>query len=46
MGLLIFLVIFSTGITEPFGLNVANAAHWFGLATGALLALVSRPGAS
>ncbi len=44
MGLLIFLVIFSTGITEPFGLNVANAAHWFGLAAGGLLALASRRG--
>jgi GlpG protein len=44
-GLLIFLVIFSTGITEPFGLNVANAAHWFGLATGGGLALLRRGGA-
>ena len=38
--LLLFLVIFSTGITEPFGLYVANGAHWIGLATGALLALL------
>ncbi len=37
--LLIFLVIFSTGITEAF-LPVANAAHWGGLVTGALLALL------
>jgi len=42
-GLLIFLVVFSTGITEPFGLHVANAAHWGGLVTGALLALLWRP---
>lgn len=35
--LLIFLVIFSTGVTEPFGLHVANAAHWVGLGSGALL---------
>ncbi len=34
-GLLIFLVIFSTGITESFGLYVANAAHWGGLLAGA-----------
>jgi GlpG protein len=39
-GLLLFLVIFSTGITEPFGLFVANAAHWAGVVTGALLALI------
>lgn len=38
--LLIFLVIFSSGITEPFGLYVANAAHWIGLISGALLAWV------
>lgn len=41
-GLLIFLVVFSTGVTEPFGLHVANAAHWGGLAAGALLAMVWR----
>jgi len=35
--LLIFLVVFSTGVTEPFGLHVANAAHWLGLITGSLL---------
>ncbi len=35
--LLIFLVLFSTGMTEPFGLHVANTAHWIGLVTGALL---------
>lgn len=38
--LLISLVVFSTGITESFGLYVANAAHWSGLISGALLALV------
>ena len=36
--LLIFLVIFSTGVTETFELFVANAAHWVGLVTGAGLA--------
>jgi GlpG protein len=44
LGLLIFLVIFSTGITEPFGLNVANAAHWGGLLVGTLAALVAGRG--
>lgn len=43
LGLLIFLVLFSTGVTEAFGLLVANAAHWSGLAAGAVLALL-RPG--
>ncbi|MFP6816323.1 MAG: rhomboid family intramembrane serine protease [Pseudomonadales bacterium] len=38
--LLFFLVLFSTGVTEGFGLFVANSAHWFGLATGAVMALV------
>jgi membrane associated rhomboid family serine protease len=42
LGLMIFLVIFSTGITEPFGLHVANAAHWGGLIAGAALGLVWR----
>lgn len=41
--LLVFLLVFSTGITEPFGLYVANAAHWAGLAAGGLLALVMPP---
>jgi len=44
IGLLIFLVIFSTGITEPFGLHVANAAHWSGLIAGAGVALVAGEG--
>ncbi|MCZ6711394.1 MAG: rhomboid family intramembrane serine protease [Gammaproteobacteria bacterium] len=38
--LLFFLVLFSTGVTEGFGLFVANSAHWFGLVTGAAMALV------
>jgi GlpG protein len=37
--LLFFLVLFSTGITEGFGLFVANSAHWFGLLAGAATAL-------
>lgn len=42
IALLIFLVVFTTGITEPFGLFVANAAHWSGLAGGAVLAALWR----
>ncbi|MFV2089743.1 MAG: rhomboid family intramembrane serine protease [Pseudomonadales bacterium] len=38
--LLIFLVLFSTGVTELFGLHVANAAHWVGLVAGGSLALL------
>jgi len=36
VSLLVFLLIFSTGITENFGLHVANAAHWGGLVSGVL----------
>lgn len=39
-GLLFFLVVFSTGVTEHFGLVVANAAHWFGLIAGAATAVI------
>lgn len=35
VGLLVFLVVFTTGVTEPFGLHVANVAHWGGLLVGA-----------
>lgn len=38
ISLLIFLVVFTTGVTEAFGLHVANAAHWFGLLCGAAMA--------
>jgi len=38
--LILFLVIFSTGVTEQFGLHVANAAHWIGLGSGAVLAVL------
>lgn len=34
-----FLVLMSTGVTELFGLHIANAAHWVGLCVGALLGL-------
>ncbi|MEM1230681.1 MAG: rhomboid family intramembrane serine protease [Pseudomonadota bacterium] len=44
ISLLLFLVVFSTGITELFSLYVANAAHWGGLVAGWLLAvLMVRP---
>lgn len=32
--IVLFLVLFSTGITERFGLNIANSAHWGGFAVG------------
>lgn len=37
MSLLAFLLILSTGVTERFGLFVANAAHWSGLLSGLVL---------
>ncbi len=37
---MLFLVVMSTGVTESFGLNIANGAHWGGLVVGCLLALV------
>lgn len=42
--MLIMLVLFSTGVTEPLGLFVANAAHWGGLFSGLLLASIYLPG--
>lgn len=42
--LLLFLVAFSTGVTEAVGLYIANAAHWGGLAAGALAGLGQPPG--
>lgn len=39
--MLLFLVLFSTGVTGLFGLQIANAAHWGGLAAGCLLALTA-----
>jgi len=41
LGVLILLVIMTTGVTEVFGLYIANAAHWTGLATGALFGLAT-----
>lgn len=42
ISLLAMLVLFSTGVTEFFGLHVANAAHWGGLLAGALSAFALR----
>lgn len=41
--LLVILVLFSTGVTQPFGLSIANGAHWGGLVAGILLAMVRVP---
>lgn len=41
--MLLLLVLMSSGITEWFGLYIANAAHWMGLAVGGLLAVLWRP---
>jgi GlpG protein len=41
ISLLIFLVLFTTGVTEFFGLAVANAAHWSGLVAGGAMALLA-----
>ncbi len=38
-----FLILMSTGITEPFGLYIANTAHWAGFICGIGLALLQRP---
>jgi GlpG protein len=37
------LVLMSSGITELFGLHLANAAHWVGLGLGGITALLWRP---
>jgi GlpG protein len=41
--MVLLLVLMSSGITEWFGLYIANAAHWTGLAVGGLLAVLWRP---
>ena len=38
--LLVFLVLFSTGVTSAFGLHIANAAHWGGVIAGVLWGLL------
>lgn len=41
--LLIFLVLFSTGVTALFGLHIANGAHWGGLIGGMVWAFLRVP---
>lgn len=41
--LILFLVFFSTGATESFGLHVANGAHWGGFVAGLVLAMLRVP---
>ncbi|MBV1906293.1 MAG: rhomboid family intramembrane serine protease [Pseudomonadales bacterium] len=36
--MVVFLILYSTGVTELFNLYIANAAHWAGLVAGMLLA--------
>ncbi len=38
IAMLVFLVLYSTGVTEIVDLHIANAAHWAGLVSGILLA--------
>ena len=41
LSMLVFLALFSTGVTESFGMQVANGAHWGGLVSGGLLSLLA-----
>jgi GlpG protein len=43
IGVVVMLVLMSSGVTEVFGLYIANTVHWVGLAAGALAAAVWRP---
>ena len=43
IGVLVMLVLMTTGVTEVFGLFIANTVHWVGLGLGAALALLWRP---
>jgi len=43
VGVVIMLVMMSSGVTEWFGLHIANTAHWVGLSVGALAALSWLP---
>ncbi len=43
IGVLVMLVLMSSGVTEVFGLYIANTVHWVGLAAGALAAATWRP---
>ncbi len=43
VALLVLLVVLSFGVTEPFGLHIANAAHWGGLGAGIAWATLRVP---
>ena len=43
VAVVVMLVLLSSGVTERFGLHIANTAHWIGLAGGAIAALLWRP---
>lgn len=40
IGVVVFLVLMSSGITNLFGLYIANAAHWAGLVVGGVVAML------
>jgi GlpG protein len=43
IGVVVILVLMTTGVTEAFGLYIANTVHWVGLGLGVLAALLWRP---
>lgn len=43
IGVVIMLVLMSSGVTEAFGLYIANTVHWVGLGLGVVAALLWRP---
>ena len=43
IGVVAMLLVMSSGVTEWFGLHIANTAHWVGLLLGGVAALVWRP---
>jgi GlpG protein len=43
IGVVVLLALMTTGITEAFGLYIANTVHWVGLGIGIAAALLWRP---
>ena len=43
LGVVILLVLMSSGVTEMFGVYIADTVHWVGLAVGAIAAAAWRP---
>lgn len=43
IGVFVTLVLMTTGVTEVFGLFIANTVHWVGLGIGVVAALLVRP---